>query len=313
MFLRFSLLVALSLLQVSCTPRRGGGGGDDSPGDDSGDDSSDDSSSDDDDPFEDPDSGRPDPSGCVEPAAQLLSQPCCLSRGIDACGAGLFCAALDGRTQATCYAEHTRGDGESCTENRQCSSGACNHSEGKCASAPSTHCDLDIGCSEADGYNYLCVDETCTRSDGELGDACLHTSDCATFACVDNRCTSGQASARCNIGADCNVFACVSHTCTNGELNDPCTTDSDCIEETCSDTNLCASPLLRRCSEAASSCSSIAEMIDASGGCSYLANHVATTGDCLARADSILECAEDVCDDSCTNLGLDFITSGCVS
>ena len=47
------------------------------------------------------------------PAAQGLSQPCCLSWGADACGAGLFCGAFDGRTVTTCYPErspHRRPD-----------------------------------------------------------------------------------------------------------------------------------------------------------------------------------------------------------
>ena len=35
--------------------------------------------------------------------SQTLSQPCCTGWGADACGALLFCAAFDGRTQTTCY------------------------------------------------------------------------------------------------------------------------------------------------------------------------------------------------------------------
>ena len=62
------------------------------------------------------------------PSSQSLSQPCCAERGADACGAGLFCAAFDGRTQTTCYAEGSRADGQTCTADIQCSGDSCNAS-----------------------------------------------------------------------------------------------------------------------------------------------------------------------------------------
>lgn len=51
------------------------------------------------------------------PPARGLSERCCPSFGADACGAGLFCAALDGRTIPTCYPEHSRAEGATCTAN----------------------------------------------------------------------------------------------------------------------------------------------------------------------------------------------------
>ena len=48
------------------------------------------------------------------PPSQGLSQPCCLSHGADACGAGLFCAAFDGRKIPTCYTENSRADRATC-------------------------------------------------------------------------------------------------------------------------------------------------------------------------------------------------------
>lgn len=84
--------------------------------------------------------GDPDPPGgdggaglgCPYPASQPLSGPCCPERGIDACGALLFCAALDGRTVPTCFPERSRKAWESCTEDRQCVKGSCNRAGGFC-------------------------------------------------------------------------------------------------------------------------------------------------------------------------------------
>jgi hypothetical protein len=70
--------------------------------------------------------------GCKEayPSSQALSQPCCLAWGPDACGAALFCAAFDGRTQATCYAQRSRLEGEECTLDIQCAGGSCDLAQG---------------------------------------------------------------------------------------------------------------------------------------------------------------------------------------
>ncbi len=67
---------------------------------------------------------------CALPRAQAPSQACCLEYGVDACGAGLFCGAFDGRTVPTCYVERSRADGASCTQDIQCVSNSCNLAKG---------------------------------------------------------------------------------------------------------------------------------------------------------------------------------------
>lgn len=62
---------------------------------------------------------------CDFPAAQPIGSPCCAALGIDACSLGLFCDALDGRTQPFCYREGSRQKGETCHEDAQCASGDC--------------------------------------------------------------------------------------------------------------------------------------------------------------------------------------------
>ena len=86
------------------------------------------------------------------PASQSLSEPCCAERGADACGAGLFCAAFDGRTQTTCYPERSRLDGETCTANAQCVGNTCDpngvckaHTPTPPTKCPST-CTIDAEC-----------------------------------------------------------------------------------------------------------------------------------------------------------------------
>jgi hypothetical protein len=74
------------------------------------------------------------------------SEPCCLDFGVDACGANLFCAAFDGRSQATCYVVGTRTAGEECKESKQCLSGSC--VKNKCAALLSETCDPAIGCAQ---------------------------------------------------------------------------------------------------------------------------------------------------------------------
>lgn len=97
--------------------------------------------------------------------SQGISQPCCLAFGIDACGANLFCAAFDGRTQPTCYAEHSRQGLESCTEDRQCASDGCNTTSGQCQSLPGATCDSSVGCNDRVSSNYyVCFDNQCEES-----------------------------------------------------------------------------------------------------------------------------------------------------
>lgn len=81
------------------------------------------------------DRGVVDAGPCTQGPVQPLSQPCCIGLGPDACVLGAFCAALDGRAVPVCYAERSRRDGESCTDDVQCTSGTCG--SGRCGTTSS--------------------------------------------------------------------------------------------------------------------------------------------------------------------------------
>jgi len=143
------------------------------------------------------------PQACVYPAAQGPTEPCCPELGIDACGAKLACAALEGRTVAVCYMERSVDDDEPCTMDRLCRSESCTN--GRCAYSsncpgPSAAC-----APTATGKPRLCTPETptspaheCTEigANNYLCRACAKTSDCpppqnqnkALKGCTNNSC-----------------------------------------------------------------------------------------------------------------------------
>lgn len=127
---------------------------------------------------------------CSQAASQPLSSPCCEALGVDACGAGLFCAAFDGRTQATCYPERSRADRAACTADVQCLSGSCNKEAGACRSMPRAACDVGSGCaSDPAGKRWVCVEAVCKQvGDGFVGEICGDGSDCRSDLCVSSRC-----------------------------------------------------------------------------------------------------------------------------
>jgi hypothetical protein len=86
------------------------------------------------------------------PPSQGLSEPCDPGWGLDACGAGLFCAAFDGRTVSTCYAEGVRRGGETCGEDRHCSNRSCALPAGRCRADAYQSCSPDLGCAG----RYVC-------------------------------------------------------------------------------------------------------------------------------------------------------------
>lgn len=96
--------------------------------------------------------------GCMDlPPSQQASEPCCPDHGPDACGALLFCAAFDGRTQPTCYPERSRLDLDECGEDVHCASGLCNQEVLQCASLPGAVCDARVGCADdPQGACYGC-------------------------------------------------------------------------------------------------------------------------------------------------------------
>ena len=106
-----------------------------------------------------------DASACSSPPVQTFSEPCCSSYGADACGAGLFCAAFDGRTRETCYAEHSRLSLETCTEDRQCTSSSCNTVAGKCRSSQYELCTTQVGCTPTNQYG---TPLNCVTTSGQL-------------------------------------------------------------------------------------------------------------------------------------------------
>lgn len=122
---------------------------------------------------------RPDAGPCAEPASQPLSAPCCLGLGVDACGAGLFCAAFDGRLQPTCYAEGSRPLNAACSGERQC--------------VVDTYCDVGPG-----GVEGVCV-PTRTRP---AGGQCRHDVECTSGRCIGDRCAPTEGD-NCDPSAPC--------------------------------------------------------------------------------------------------------------
>lgn len=146
---------------------------------------------------------------CDLPPSQGAGEPCCPSHGPDACGAGSTCAAFDGRTITTCYANGSRLDGETCTADVQCSSGSCNVTVGACRAQGLT-CDPLIGCAPRRGVRaacapnserggaYECWDFT---PPSEAGRFCAEDTDCTTGHCELSRGRCGDADP--NLGAPC--------------------------------------------------------------------------------------------------------------
>lgn len=105
------------------------------------------------------------------PVSQPMSAPCCPDRGADACGAGLFCAAFDGRTQSTCYPERSRPNGHTCTADVQCVSNTCDAS-GTCSDVTP-----DGGCTKPGGCGPT-PDSGPPPKPGKCPSSCASNSDC---------------------------------------------------------------------------------------------------------------------------------------
>jgi hypothetical protein len=173
--------------------------------------------------FTDHDGGVVDSNACQSLGrARTDSESCCPQFGLDACGANLFCAALDGRTVPTCYPEYSRPAGATCGEDRQCLAGRCNTQQGKCTYATGFECDAALGCGSRDPLNPIAVcggypsssglDSTrltCQARPvlgGECG-VCFVAADChsASLTCASGRCVG-------NSGATVTSSSC----CLNG-------------------------------------------------------------------------------------------------
>lgn len=145
---------------------------------------------------------------------QNLAAPCCIAHGLDACGAGLFCAAFDGRENLTCYPERSRADGEECDGDNHCESGDCNGDIGRCRTSGGT-CERDVGCAPSSGGDI----RVCSRADSRPGFECLLVGD-------------GRSHAPCRDDSDCRNGPCVPSTFRCAE----------CIDEA-----LCGSCQAREC------------------------------------------------------------------
>ncbi len=195
------------------------------------------------------------------------SAACCLSYGADACGANLFCAAFDGRTQATCYGERTRLDNTECSADIQCLSGSCATDVKKCRMTLGAACDATLGCgfsptnvqavcalvggkmmcavpNAATGGNVCAADADCGASKCNLalhnclksdGSSCAADTDCASGHCTNSKCAKGT-------GATCTQSSeCASNECSNGKCF--CVIGGDCLTHgaACTSSWSCAS------------------------------------------------------------------------
>jgi hypothetical protein len=128
--------------------------------------------------------------------------------GIDACGAGLFCAAFDGRTQATCYPERSRPDMEECAADAHCASGSCNTTVGRCQSSPFRPCEVGVGCADTDDGGFVCIDGECDLTEGVMGSPCERDDDCDDGVCDGSTCLGAEGSVGCTEDADCQSSLC---------------------------------------------------------------------------------------------------------
>jgi hypothetical protein len=145
------------------------------------------------------------PSGdCTFPASQGLSQPCCVGLGIDACGAGLFCAAFDGRTHL---------DGMQCSEDRDCLSFGCNTEMGLCRSSPGMPCTAAVGCSTPMEKPMSCARDSITnslvcqpRGNGSCAAVCGYDAECLGYAGLAGKCNTQAGRCECGLGEEGTIY-----------------------------------------------------------------------------------------------------------
>ena len=167
------------------------------------------------------------------PVSQPLSAPCCTEWGIDACGAGLFCAALDGRTQATCYPERSRRHREGCLADNQCVSEHCHPVTKTCSLPPGASCNQGDPCDRDDkGVPHECVESRCTATPCDP----IYQTGCAE----SETCDLVEATAGCRkagpskLGEPCSDLMgaeCVRGLTCYGVCRRICSSDADCPGE----------------------------------------------------------------------------------
>ncbi len=169
-------------------------------------------------------------SACTPGPSALESEQCDPALGVDACGAGLFCADFDDRTVATCYRERSRDIGQSCEEDSHCATRRCvddecaapeANDEDQCSgeligpSKPASElCDPAYGV-DACGAGLFCAafDErvcgTCYALRRQFGgEECGAPEHCANLNCVNGRCAPASTGSPCLVDADCSSQDC---------------------------------------------------------------------------------------------------------
>lgn len=130
---------------------------------------------------------------CSLPQSQQASAPCCLGWGIDACGAGLLCAAIEKRDQPSCYPERSRRDMTECSTDELCASASCDLSQRKCRSSLHSECEASIGCAPLPSGTVVCEQDPwvnyrtyriCLRSNQPVGAPCRYDKECASKDCT---------------------------------------------------------------------------------------------------------------------------------
>ena len=157
------------------------------------------------------------PADCSQPPLAGPSEACCPGHGLDACGANLFCAALDGRSLATCYVTRSQPAGAECNDDQHCQSEACGPDD-ECLALPGQSCAAGEACHQA-----VCVDDICVPTTGESGAPCEEDGQCG-----DGRtCNNGMCVVE--IGSAClgSSMLCESRYCVDGR---PQTLDDICSE-----------------------------------------------------------------------------------
>ena len=246
---------------------------------------------------------EPDAQTCSEPApSQGLSEACCPAHGVDACGAGLFCAAFDGRTESTCYAERSRLDQTECTADVQCMSGACNVTVAACRSLPGSACTPEVGCAPApDASKYACDPASlqCFPMDPNDGGLCEQDADCFSQHCIESRCHSGDEGSPCQDADDCDSKICNGGACSAGGDGATCESDAQCTVGSC---------ILGQCSTGQSGSSCLADD-DCDNDAPYCAKGKCSSGWYGDACDDASDCDPDyphcsggACDDG-TDLG----------
>jgi hypothetical protein len=113
-----------------------------------------------------------------------------MAHGADACSAGFFCEAFDGRTVPVCYPNLSRLGGETCSADEQCLSMSCNTTVGACRAAGPEDCTAEIGCAPFGGIQRACATVAGVHAchavgDGSLGALCGDDTHCNTGLTCD--------------------------------------------------------------------------------------------------------------------------------